>query len=644
MMKFLVTKVTLVFCLFVFSSSCQEVHTKKHSVNATDSHFPIALTLQWETDTLLTTIESVVYDSEHNYIYTANINGHFMNKDGNGYISKVSAAGEIIEMKWVKGLDAPTGLGIYQGKLYTTDIDKIVEIDIANASIDRIYPIDGAKALNDVAIAEDGTVYVSDTGGNQIFSLKDGQIMLVKDNIDTPNGLLVQGNQLMVSQWNPKAISILNLNNKVLSPFVNGIEGPDGIEVLEDGSYLVSGFNGLIYHVSKNGAKRLILDTTKEKIQAADIDYIAESSLLLVPTMSTNKVFAYEVDGLQSQELKNKDRISWLESSITTTMEKHDIPALSIGVILDGELFYERGFGKMKRGTNFPVTEETIYQIASLTKMFTGIVVNNLVLEEKLILDNPITTYLPETLSPKAKQQLKKVKVQHLLRHQSGFPRSNPSDTRGWAVPMKGYSEQQLLKDLNVVEFGFEPGTNFSYSNFGYAVLGYICERVSEVDYALLIERYISEPYRLKNTTIQPDETLLPKVATPYDPQNRKRQTGPWVMGKSSSSGSLYSNVVDLTKLMMLQMKAYQSIKNRGDNNVLILTDETNEDGEYGFGLVKSVKNYGTFYNHRGDMSGFASSYIFRQEDNFGLILQTSSGGRWFEELEEAILSKLLGI
>ena len=252
------------------------------------------LTLLWETEPLLNTVESVIYDPQSELIYTANIHGHFMNKDGNGYISKVGIDGKVIESHWITGLDAPTGLGIYKGKLYTTDIDQIIEIELATGKILKKYPVEGAKAFNDIAIGPDGTVYGSDTGGNQIFTLKGGKVELWQKDIDTPNGLLVLKGKLLVTQWNPKSLGILDLASKHFTQITDGIAGPDGVEVLKDGSYWVSGFDGRVYHVNPTGAKTLVLDTTKEQVKAADIDYIAEKKLLLVPTMSSHKVMAYQ--------------------------------------------------------------------------------------------------------------------------------------------------------------------------------------------------------------------------------------------------------------------------------------------------------------------------------------------------------------
>ncbi|MEM1094912.1 MAG: ATP/GTP-binding protein [Bacteroidota bacterium] len=254
-----------------------------------------SLTLLWETDALLTTIESAIYDPESGFIYTTNIEGHFMDKDGVGSISKVSMAGEIVERDWVAGLNAPTGTAIHNGRLYVTDIDAIVVVDIAAGEVEARHAIDGAVALNDIAVDAEGVIYASDTGGNAIYRLRAGQVDAMATDIDTPNGLLPQGDDLLITRWTPQTVDRLSLETQELSPIATGIAGPDGLEAVGDGTYLASGFNGLVYHVHADSTKRLLLDTTAEGARAADIDYVPGKRLLLVPTMQHNTLRAYRL-------------------------------------------------------------------------------------------------------------------------------------------------------------------------------------------------------------------------------------------------------------------------------------------------------------------------------------------------------------
>ncbi|MCE7997184.1 MAG: ATP-binding protein [Roseivirga sp.] len=262
----------------------------------TSTVFAQQLTLLWETPTQLPGVESVIYHPQTNVIYAANIIGHFMAKDGNGSIAKISLDGQIIDPEWVTGLDAPTGLGIHKGKLYVTDIDRLVEIDITKAEISNTWPVQGAKAFNDIAIGADGTVYVSDTGGDAVYALKSGSITKVLSNVRGPNGLLEADGKFLMVLWYAQALYSVDLKSAQLMEIATGIANPDGIESVGNGGFLLTGLNGLIYYLDENGQKTLLADTSGDQIQAADIDYIPSKKLLLVPTLNSDKVMAYRLE------------------------------------------------------------------------------------------------------------------------------------------------------------------------------------------------------------------------------------------------------------------------------------------------------------------------------------------------------------
>jgi hypothetical protein len=256
---------------------------------------PLSLTRKWETDTLLTTCESVLYDQERDVLYVANINGVPDGKDGNGFIAKVSLDGKITEAKWAKGMDAPKGMGLHNGKLYVTDIDRIHEIDVTSGKITKTYKVDGAKFLNDITIDATGKVYASDTGGNTIVVIENGKVSKWLENVDGPNGLLSENETILLASWNGKTLSTIDAAGKTVTLKADSIDSPDGIEALGDGSYLVSSWYGMINYVGADNSVITLLDTRADSVNAADIEYIREKNLLLVPTFFKNSVVAYEV-------------------------------------------------------------------------------------------------------------------------------------------------------------------------------------------------------------------------------------------------------------------------------------------------------------------------------------------------------------
>ncbi len=148
--------------------------------------------------------ELAVFDSASNAIYVSNINGNPMDKDGNGFVSKIGPDGKMIALEWVKGLDSPTGLVVVGELLYAADVDKVVVIDIATETIKERYEAPGAKFLNDVAADRNGRVYVSDMVTNSIWVVEDGKISMVlnDETLANPNGLLVlEDGRIAVGSW-----------------------------------------------------------------------------------------------------------------------------------------------------------------------------------------------------------------------------------------------------------------------------------------------------------------------------------------------------------------------------------------------------------------------------------------------------------
>ncbi|HVD98518.1 MAG TPA: hypothetical protein VNB90_09970 [Cytophagaceae bacterium] len=251
----------------------------------------------WATDTTLRTPESVLFDKGRNIIYVANINGKPDGKDKNGFISKLTPDGKIETLEWVKGLDAPKGMGVFKNKLYVTDITKLVEIDIDKGKVVKTYEVPGAVFLNDVTVDTAGLVYFSDSETNKIHTLSNGKVSTWLDkDLSKPNGLLAENNRLLLASMGNAEFSALDLSSKANTVIAKEIGAGDGVAYFgKPGHYVVSDWNGTVFLIEPDGKKNLVLDTKADKINSADIDFIPETGILLVPTFFNNRVVAYKV-------------------------------------------------------------------------------------------------------------------------------------------------------------------------------------------------------------------------------------------------------------------------------------------------------------------------------------------------------------
>jgi sugar lactone lactonase YvrE len=270
-------------------AACQTARETKTEVKAP------TLTQKWETDTLLTTCESVLYDKNADVLYVADISGKPDSADGVGFIAKVGLDGKIVDAQWVKGLNAPKGMGLANGKLYVADINNIVEIDPATGAISKKYPVEGAQFLNDITTDASGKVYVSDSNTGVVSVLENGAVTTYLSGLSGPNGLLADGDTFFVASFKDGTLNTVD-GQKQLVLKADSVENADGVEAVGDGGYLVSSWNGKVTYVAPDGKTTKILDTTSGSVSAADIEYIPEKKLLLVPTFFKNKVVAYELN------------------------------------------------------------------------------------------------------------------------------------------------------------------------------------------------------------------------------------------------------------------------------------------------------------------------------------------------------------
>lgn len=268
---------------------CTETERQKKQMD-------VKATLKWQTDTVLKVPESVIYNPEDKFIYVSNINGEADSVDGNGFITRLNLDGKIASLEWVKGLDAPKGMGIFKGKLYVTDIHKLVIIDIATAKVEKEIVVDSAEFLNDVTIDAKGDVYFTDSGAKKIHLYKDGVVTLWTEDplLLKPNGILAGENSLRIIDMETGLFYDADYATKKLTGVADTIPGGDGVMQISKNEYIISCWPGEVYYVNDTMVKQ-ILDTKKEKLNAADAWYIDGENLLVVPTFFGNSVMAYTI-------------------------------------------------------------------------------------------------------------------------------------------------------------------------------------------------------------------------------------------------------------------------------------------------------------------------------------------------------------
>ncbi len=287
-----VSVTTLFLTAGLFLGICQNTEAKPK---------PKKLVKLWESDTTLRVPESALFDPSTDIIYVANIDGKADELDGNGFISQMNTDGKITNLRWATGLNAPKGMGLYRGKLYVTDVYRLVEINTTTGQVEKTYDAVDPKNsfLNDVTVAKDGTVYVTDNRFDKIYRLKNGnwEVMMSGEQLNRPNGVLADGKgSILIGSTKIGALRRVDLATQKMTTIADGMANTDGIVTDGKSGYFVSDWNGQVFFIDKSGEKQSLLDTRSNKINSADIEYIRSRKLVLVPTFLKNTVVAYHVE------------------------------------------------------------------------------------------------------------------------------------------------------------------------------------------------------------------------------------------------------------------------------------------------------------------------------------------------------------
>jgi len=254
----------------------------------------------WESEKVFSTSESVLYDPKRDVLYVSNFDQFNMgNPRAQQFISKVSLDGKIEKLKWADSLNNPLGMTIHQDKLYTAERNAVAEIDLDAGKVINRYPIPGSIFLNDIAIDNAGTIYLTDSRKNTIWRYAEGKAeeWLTGVEVEDPNVLYFYNKKILFGNSDDRCLKSVNLQTKKVKTIARFEKGfVDGLRVDNDGNYLVSLWHGVLYRVTPGGDVTEILDTSTRGIYSADFEYIKEKGLLFIPTFFGNTVTAYKLD------------------------------------------------------------------------------------------------------------------------------------------------------------------------------------------------------------------------------------------------------------------------------------------------------------------------------------------------------------
>jgi CubicO group peptidase (beta-lactamase class C family) len=321
--------------------------------------------------------------------------------------------------------------------------------------------------------------------------------------------------------------------------------------------------------------------------------------------------------------------------------EKH-IPGLAYGVMLDGKMVHARTLGLADVEKKIPVTTDTRFRIASMTKSFVAMAALMLRDAGKLSLDDPVTKYLPEFRSVRPPtSDSAPITVRNLMTMTTGLPEDNP-----WGDRQMSMTNEALAQFVSTgLSFSNPPNQNFEYSNLGFSLLGKIVSKVSGLRFQDYITRNILQPLGMKNTVWEYTDVPADKFALGYHWEKDTWKLEPILHdGDAAAMGGLITSLDDFARYVALHLDAWPA---RDDADIgpvrratvremhqprifsglasraTLLDKQTPNPAVsfYAYGLGWRRDSRGTVtINHSGGLPGYGSIYFFCPDHGVAVI------------------------
>jgi CubicO group peptidase (beta-lactamase class C family) len=319
------------------------------------------------------------------------------------------------------------------------------------------------------------------------------------------------------------------------------------------------------------------------------------------------------------------------------------LTGLQVGIVMGDEIVYAKGFGVRNANTQEPVTPESLFHMASISKPFVATGIMQLVEGGKIDLDEPVVTYLP--YFKLADERYSKITVQQILSHVSGMP--DVMGEYGWDQPE--YDDQALeryVRSLEDREMLFDPGDEFSYSNMAYEVMGDVIAKVSGQTFEEYMQENIFTPLEMENSTFfKPD--VPPELATsPHYISGSVSDIYPYNRAHAPSS-TLHSNVLDMANWAVANM-------NRGTFNEERILEESSYEllwnpyiqlnEERSIGLSWFIGTVGDQYRifHGGADVGFRTMFVMLPNESIAVTVLANNERADPSDMVEYVLHTIL--
>lgn len=335
------------------------------------------------------------------------------------------------------------------------------------------------------------------------------------------------------------------------------------------------------------------------------------------------------------------------ETEVTSIIKPLVDEGLYVGIAIglidrNGQAVY--GFGSVRKGENITPDRDTVFALASISKVFTGTLLADTVLRGRIKLDDPVGPFLPARLTERG-VPLNRITFLDLATHTSGLPRMAPRKrpTIGWA-PREPMTLEEMYAFLSTFKLPPNKKPGFLYSNLAIALLGHTLELINHQPYEAMLQQSIFGPLQMNSTSAWPNEQMRPHLAQGYNKLVEPFTPSKLLVGKSS--GGLYSTAGDMLTFLAANLGLINADIVKAMQFAQVPRRLVNEPKNAYMGLTWHIHNVRgrDIVSKNGGIPGFQSYVAFNVQEQVGVVALSNSGpvGRRLDRAARNLLLRMI--
>lgn len=337
---------------------------------------------------------------------------------------------------------------------------------------------------------------------------------------------------------------------------------------------------------------------------------------------------------------KDKEIAQEIESYLSGQL-RNDQPGCAILVAKKGRVLYKKGFGLANMEWNIPIGTNTVFQIGSVTKLFTALGILQLIENQKLFLKDSIQKFIP-AFPTKGHT----ITIEHLLAHTSGIKDYVTMNHPDPNIMRRDFKTLEVIDFFKNEPLEFVPGTKSSYSSSGTFLLGYIIEVVSGISYGQYIQDNIFKPAGMMNSYYGDNSRVIPNRADSYGAEEGIYRNGDYrSMTVPYAAGALLSTVEDIFKWHQALYSNKLLGKNLLTKSVAAHELKDGTKGDFGYGwFVNYVQVKGSpTLAHSGGISGFNSLVMYLPNEDVLVVVLSNFQDAKVQEITTNVATLTIG-